>query len=165
MNFRNIHIKEIFFLLVFLVALKFGITAIYNAEWFSHPEYIKYAWDVRNLDKLDVDQFIKISEEDNSDKTFLIYIGRKSCPVCVELLPKIKNVLNENEQVSEKQQRKIYYFDSEKYDSEKTSQIRESFGIKTVPSILVLNGSSFSVYDAKSIGAEEFSVMFKDSLI
>ncbi len=156
MDLKKIHFKELAFLLVFLVALKFGINYAYQEGYFDF-ENIKYAVQTINMEKINTEQFDElIQSAETSTEPALIYMGRMSCPVCVKLMPEIKTILKENEVTANGESVKQVYFDSEKYKSEESKAIRDSIEANYVPSIIVVNGE-VTVLESEDIRLENAS--------
>ena len=73
------------------------------------------------MNEITTSQFntLLINNQNDSSVT-LIYMGRESCPVCIELLPQIKQHFKENQLLNNGEKVTQYYFDSEKNKSEET---------------------------------------------
>ena len=142
-------------MLIFLLA-KWGVNVIYE-EGFLYPDNIRYTIATLQMESINVDEFSElIAPEAGNTETTLIYMGRKTCPVCVDLMPEIKSILAENETLADGTKTQQYYFDSGKYKSERTKELRDSIGADYVPSIIVVQNETVNVYDADSIGTGEF---------
>lgn len=155
MNLKNIHMKELLFLLMILVLLKVGINAAYASGYFS-PENIKYTFITMQMKDIDTIEFDKLLHENQNDPV-MIYMGRMTCPVCVDLLSTIRTIFVENKKLKDGKTVQQYYFDSEKYKSEESKALRESIGANYVPSIILIDSGKVQVFDADDIRAKDFS--------
>jgi len=157
MEFKNIHIKELIILLIILILLKIGVNIIYEKEIFT-IENINYSITTLQMEQITTAEFSEILKSSNDNiSPVIVYMGRKSCPACVELLPIICSILEENDTLANGDDVKQYYFDSEKNKNEETQKLRESIGAKFVPSIIVIQGREISVFDSDDIVSESFS--------
>ena len=145
-----------YFLLVVLLALKFGINYAYEEGYFD-PENIKYTLQTMDMEKIDTEQFGElIQSAETSSEPAIIYMGRMSCPVCIDLMPEIKAILKENEVTADGEKVKQVYFDSEKYKSTESKAIRDSIEANYVPSIIVIN-KGVTVLDSDDISLGDIS--------
>lgn len=106
-----------------------------------------------------VQSFTKISSlnEINSlnNEESIVYIGRFTCPVCREFVPKLKEVSDENPS------KKVYYLDTDRLVNEGIDLVTlKELGVSSVPTVIVLqndelkfilNGSSISVKQLKKL--------------
>ena len=156
MKFKDIHIKELIILLVVLILLKWGINFIYEEGYFS-PKNVKYSFTTMQMTNIDTAQLSSFIENVTDNDVILIYMGRRTCPVCVELLPKINSIFKENKKLTTGEVIQQYYFDSEKYKSEESKALRESIKANYVPSIILIAYGEVLVFDADDIQEENFS--------
>ena len=156
MNLKNVHFKELLFLLVILVLLKFGINVIYDSGYFS-PENIKYTFSTMKMESINTTEFGELLQTKNQNEPVLIYMGRITCPVCVDLLPKIQTTFSENQKLKNGKAVQQYYFDSKKYKSEESKALRESINANYVPSVILIDSSEVFVFDADDIRESDFS--------
>lgn len=93
---------------------------------------------VETFKKIDTDMFRKKIDSNN---TFFIYFGRKTCPYCREFVPKLR-------EISESKQIDIYYLDTENTETDITLQeIRKEFKVEYVPTLIYIkNGKSYSIF-------------------
>lgn len=88
----------------------------------------EYKESISNFEAVEVSEIEEMLE--NSEQ-FILYIGRESCPACVDFVPLLSEVSNKNDI-------QIYYLDST--DSEgntELSKLRNRYDIEFVPSLLV----------------------------
>ena len=92
------------------------------------------------------------SKLENND-SFILYIGRETCPYCQRFVPKLAQAVYETKI-------KVYYVDSDSDEREEITKFAQLKGIKTVPSLgfyrsykldsLLKKGSKSSVEEIKS---------------
>lgn len=75
----------------------------------------------------------------DKDEKFILFVGRPSCPYCQRFEPKLTHVAKTN-------QLAICYLNSENYsDLQAIQSLREQYGIKTVPGLLVAENAQVRV--------------------
>lgn len=84
-------------------------------------------------------RFIRITAEEANAKieggdTFFLYVGRETCQWCRKIVPSLGKIVKENSI-------ELFYLNSENTENNSVlSEFRDSFGIKTVPSIIYFRG-------------------------
>lgn len=85
-----------------------------------------YEESVKEFKKTDIKELNnKIDKKDN----FVVYLGRKTCPYCVMLIPDLKDIMNEIGQ-------ETYYLDVENTSNEMDDFFKK-YKLEYVPSLLV----------------------------
>lgn len=107
-----------------------------------------------NFTKISTEKFVEIIED--NDGKHLIFIGRKTCPDCVN---NIKNIKNINDKYK-KQHFNSYYYDVEKikepdFKNEEYLNILNDLDIDSIPSILVLNKNEKILLKQEDISNEK----------
>lgn len=87
-----------------------------------------------NIYRKNTEKFVTVSANeilnDDSKDSFLLYIGRETCPYCQKFVKELSKV-------SEKFGKTIYYLDSENVSEDKELQeVGKKFNIKAVPTLL-----------------------------
>lgn len=90
----------------------------------------------------------EVSEIINKKEEFVLFIGRASCPFCQIFAPKIGNV-------SKKLKNNYYFLNSEDFSDSGIADIRDKFGVKTVPGLLVFKDSGFKVVCDSSLSEKK----------
>lgn len=95
-------------------------------------------------------------EKLGSTEGTVIFLGRATCPYCRRFAPKLH-------QVSQDEQIKVYFVDSEKAGQESVlKDFRDKFKLATVPSLLVSTTDNVKVRSDSSMSIEEISAFIKD---
>ncbi len=166
---KHVKIKEVILILLVLVVIKFGISILYNKSEFSIKN-LKYSLYTSSLESLNTEELeaavtdLSIDDEDIS----LIYVGRLTCPYCVEHISHIKDIFENFKKISvggEEIKVKQFYFDSEKYNTIEALKIRDEIGAKYVPTIILINKGKISIFSSEEIGADEYLNNFSDLII
>lgn len=76
----------------------------------------------------------------NDNDIVLVYFGSSNCGVCVDMKPKIKNILTKYDKI-----KGIYV------DTEKSSKIAISYSFFTIPAILVFVEGKETIREARHI--------------
>ena len=97
--------KNKYIIIVTIVYLLFGLKVIKNSfvNYYSKDEYDIA---VEEFIEIDVDQLEKI------ERPYFLYVGRKTCPFCVNFVPKLMNAVKEMDT-------QVYYLNSEKTEFDK----------------------------------------------
>ncbi|MBF0715036.1 thioredoxin domain-containing protein [Gemelliphila palaticanis] len=90
----------------------------------------------------------EVTEMINKKENFVLFIGRSSCPFCQRFAPKIGNVSKELEN-------NYYFLNSEDFSDTGIASLREKYGVKTVPGLLVFNFENFRVVCDSSLSEEQ----------
>lgn len=90
----------------------------------------------------------EVTEMINKKEDFVLFIGRSSCPFCQRFAPKIGNV-------SEKLENNYYFLNSEDFSDTGISSLREKYGVKTVPGLLVFKTGDIKVVCDSSLSEEQ----------
>lgn len=85
---------------------------------------------VQSFQKITIDQ---LEEKLDDKEPMMIYVGRETCPKCVEMAPLWANTVDQEDIL-------MYYFDTDEHrDQEKAKDFYEGYKLSTIPVILVLN--------------------------
>lgn len=104
---------------------------------------------VTNMYKKNTEKFVPVSANeilnDDSKDSFLLYIGRETCPYCQKFVEELSKV-------SEKFGKTIYYLDSENVSEDKELQeVGKKFNIEAVPTLLsITKNKESSKYSGES---------------
>lgn len=92
-----------------------------------------------NIDQTELNQKISNKEQ------FFVYIGRDTCPDCRAFMPKLKDILSNDN-------KSIFYYNTE-VPASKKQEIRDylqKFNVKSIPAILFINdGKVIDLYDCQ----------------
>ncbi len=134
MTKNNKIVAKIILLTLSLILIIFGIYT-YNSN------YEIYMYLQNNIDTEKLNSLIS-----NIDSNATIYIGRKTCPSCINLFPKSK-------QIFKNEKKNVYYYNTDKNRMEKLFlSAMEGLGIDGVPTILIIeNGNIKKVLDSQKI--------------
>ncbi|WP_162890850.1 thioredoxin fold domain-containing protein [Suicoccus acidiformans] len=84
-----------------------------------------------------------------SGEETILFVGRSTCPYCQKFLPKLSAVVKEAN-------RPAYFLDSEKPEQlDEVNALRETYDMKTVPSLLYSQGDTISVRSDSSMSEDE----------
>lgn len=158
-------LKDILVIVIILIIAKIAIAYCYEQKLFS-VEHIKYNFYINSMENIDSEEFSNIIL--NSEQGVqIIYMGRESCPVCIDLFPKIKTIFNKfqtfdmnGEEVKVNQ----YYFDSEKNKTNLAQQIRNEINADTVPVIIVVKEGKVVLFDSSSLVLLDYVEKFENIL-
>ena len=111
------------------------VSIIIGVIWFTTSRS-PYQTIVSNFEKVTVADVRKFQD---SDKEYLVYIGRETCPACVEFVPNLLEVKN-------KKDIPIYYLDStESKTDEAFIEFKTEYGITSVPTLaFIKNGETIT---------------------
>lgn len=84
-----------------------------------------------------------IEDKINNNKMVLVYFGGNSCGVCVDLKPKIENLLKEYPNI------KLVYI-----DAEKSHNIAISYDFYTMPGIVLFVEGKETIREARNISVD-----------
>jgi|LSQX01.3.fsa_nt_gb hypothetical protein len=134
MTKNNKIVAKLILLTLSLILIIFGIYT-YNSN------YEIYMYLQNNIDTEKLNSLIS-----NIDSNATIYIGRKTCPSCINLFPKSK-------QIFKNEKKNVYYYNTDKNRMEKLFlSAMEGLGIDGVPTILIIeNGNIKKVLDSQKI--------------
>lgn len=152
MQFR---LKDIILVLVVLIGMKFLINGIYtDTISIEKLKYLTYTKTIPSLDESNLEQIVLAIESEKEIPDQIIYFGRSSCPYCVESIQKIKNIFDQYELMQIEEGTKIikkYYFNTDKYDTNKVTKLRNDIGVNYIPSIIIIKKwSSNSFYTRRN---------------
>lgn len=132
--------------LVILGGIIAGIYATYRSN------YQKLVADFKTIRVTEVPNLIK-----NQEKT-LIYIGRETCPACVEFVPILSSAVK-------KTNIPIYYLDStQSKTDEDFMRFKQTYGVIQVPTLMFINKGEARLLDigkTESDLIELFHVLFR----
>lgn len=158
-------LRDIIIILLILIVAKFGINYCYENDMFS-LDHIKYTHYVNSLEAIDSEQLNDLVNQ-TQDEINIVYMGRKTCPVCVKLLPQISTVFETYNQITlngTKNEIYQYYFDSEKNQTALAKQIREKIGANTVPVIIIIKDGNITLFDSDSLILSDYLEEFERQL-
>lgn len=113
-------IKRITLIVVLVLLVSVSILVYQNING-----VVDYKRNVSKLNKVSID---KLLEMDKRDESFVLYIGRETCPGCVQFSETLSKAL-------ELKKTTVYYLDTEKKDK-KISDFRERYDVEFVPSFI-----------------------------
>lgn len=120
--------KKMFKILLFLLIALF----LWFPSLHTQSEYDKY---VSQFNLITVES---IEERANNYQSTLVYIGRETCPYCVEFVPMLNRVSN-------KRKLDVFYLDTEE-ETESIKLFREKHQIIYVPSLLYITQEGEIIY-------------------
>lgn len=94
----------------------------------------------KSLIEISVDEIYK---KQSDSEVFFLYIGRNTCPYCLEFIPKLNKVITSIDV-------EIYFLDSvDTYDnsSNELKEFRDLYAVETVPAFILFHGKK----DMKSL--------------
>lgn len=111
-----------------------------------------YQFNVRKLTRVNVEQ---VSEMFSNNDSGIIYVGRSTCPGCVEFVPKLNEALSNNSSNTT-----VYYFDTDRNrELDNFGVIVEKLGVETVPTLVIIeNGNAVQQIDALTLDQEELEI-------
>ncbi len=149
-----------------MLVVKLGINYCYEKEYFSIDHW-RYNYSISSMENIDSTEFNALVTKSENEVN-LIYMGRESCPVCVELLPNIKTIF-EKFDILELPSGKIkinqYYFDSEQNRTELAQQTRELIEANTVPAIIIIKNGEISLFESDSLMLNDYIEKFEKELL
>lgn len=117
---------------IVLLAVIAAIILLIGRKVFPTSDYQKA---VANFNEVTVEQ---VEEKIEANESFLLFVGRETCPECVEIAP----VLAESAKASNST---IYYLDSINTDTdEKLSDFRKRYTIQSVPTLVHFHEGTYS---------------------
>lgn len=158
-------VRDILIVLLILVIVKFGINYCYENNLFS-ISHIKYNLYVNGLEKIDSEKLNSVINE-SQDELSIIYMGRESCPVCVELFPNIKAIFKEFEEITlntSTVQINQYYFDSEQNNDALGQQLRKQINANTVPVIILVKNGTIELFESDRLALVDYLEEFEKEL-
>lgn len=159
------HVRDILIVLLILLIAKFGINYCYENNLFS-ISHIKYNFYVNSLEKIDSEELNLVINE-SYDEISIIYMGRESCPVCVELLPNIKAIFKKFDETTVNAstvQINQYYFDSEQNNDALGQQLRKQINATTVPVIILVKDGTVELFESDSLALVDYLEEFEKKL-
>ena len=112
----------------------------------QNEDYSEYLETVRNFTYLDPSSFDKVIA---NDKIVYIYFGRKTCSYCREFVGELDKLSKKNNVV-------IYYVDTEKSESSKATELRNTYDIEYVSTLIKFSNGQYKTYDSESMVLDEF---------
>lgn len=91
-----------------------------------------------------IDSNKQIEELINSNEMVLIYFGNNTCGVCTDMKPKVEETLKKYPKVK-----------SAKIDVEKSLQISATYGIFTIPAIIIYVEGKETIREARYISIQD----------
>lgn len=118
----------------------------------TQSELEKYNSKVATFIKIEPKNLTKKIKEIQNTESFFVYFGRPTCVYCREFVPKLEKYKNEF------MTKEVYYVDTEDTKKNKElSDLRDSYGVKFVPSLLYFsNENEYLTYDMNSGDLKEF---------
>ena len=92
-------------------------------------------------------------------------MGRESCPSCIDLLPRIKNIFAIYETAKINGQNidvKQYYYDSEINNDKQKQKLKDQFAITTVPVILIIKSGDVILFEGDDLALNDYLSVFED---
>lgn len=118
--------KTIFFAAIVILVAGLLI-ANEQFKWWGESEYKKVT---KTFTSIDVKEAMK---RDDDDTTYLLYIGRETCPYCVEFVPVLK-------EMSDELGLEVFYLDSEDTQTNPGLQaFRSKWEVQYVPTLIYFN--------------------------
>lgn len=131
------------------------IAVVFVEHWGNQRVYVNATEKMATLDTTQLEEILNGEQEEVT----LIYMGRKTCPDCVQAIGDIKKMFQNNQTLADGQHVAQYYFDTDANRDENAAAIRESLDIYTVPSVLVVRGDDVTVHSKRfaqiDLNAEE----------
>ena len=115
-----------------------GLNIKSNNKTTIENEGSEYQLLIQSLTPLSVSEF---EEKELAEEDFLVFLGRESCPYCVEFLPVLIQNLKKNNL-------SIFYVDTE--DTETNTdlkKLRSRLNINQVPTLIFIQKESSKIYD------------------
>lgn len=111
--------------IILLISILFVLSVNFSIK--NSKSYDSYVNEFTHIDLEGLSQ--KISRKDS----FFLFLGKETCPACVEFVPKLVDAKNE-------ESAEVYYLDVNKYKGQKEyEKFKMKYNLKYVPSILIFN--------------------------
>ncbi|MDO4814448.1 MAG: conjugal transfer protein TraF [Gemella sp.] len=91
----------------------------------------------------------------NETDSFVLFVGRATCPYCLRFAPKISSV-------AKKEGIKVHFLNSEDFSDGTLSAFRSKYEIKTVPGLLVSRNSDVKVVCDSSLSEDAIIKFIKE---
>lgn len=165
MKKTSFSLKNILIIVVVLLAMKFGINIAYDNGYFS-PDQWRYSYLTMSMQKIDTNEFKDILQRSSQD-IYMIYVGRNTCPTCIESIDNVKNIFDYYEEVGKKEDIsiKLCYFDTKQYNDSIAVDLRKSLGIDYIPTIVATQNKKVFLFDSDNFALSDCEDVFKESIL
>lgn len=109
---------------------------------------VRYDAAVKQMETIDSTQLEALLKH-KQEEIALIYLGRKTCPDCVNAISDIETIFQQNQTLNNGESVAQYYFDTEANQDEKAASLRKLLNIQVVPSVVVVRGEDVKVYNKR----------------
>lgn len=114
------------FLIIFIIVIRYVSKHNILAE-------IRYEFFTKKMGDINSKQLLDI-EANSKDENYIIYVGRKSCPDCIETIKKINSLKD----LFEEDNYEFYYFDTDKHKNEVDFQeALDLYDIDFIPTVVI----------------------------
>ena len=122
--------RKLVYITVFLIIFIFVIRYVSKHNILAE---IRYELFTKTMSDINSKQLLDI-EVNSKDENYIIYVGRKSCPDCIEIIKKINSLKD----LFEEDNYEFYYFDTDKYKNEVDFQeALDLYDIDFIPTVVI----------------------------
>lgn len=117
--------KKLTLLIVTLMALSVTSLIWFHSSKVTFQEPNNYSEAIEYLTEISLDD---VNTKMKKDDSFILYIGRESCPYCRKFAPKLARAAFQSKKT-------VYYLNSESKDKKQITEFARQHGIQTVPNL------------------------------